>query len=76
MNTTSNTELTPAWRKWLLENLQQGCTHASILENMMQNNFSRAAATNFIAQIAAAHAINFVVEIKSETQKESVTAEK
>jgi len=58
MTTQSKMILTSAWRKWLVENLQQGCTQAALIESMMQNNFSYSSAVAYIAEVAAAHAIN------------------
>ncbi|NOT85700.1 MAG: 2-oxoglutarate-dependent dioxygenase [Methylococcaceae bacterium] len=52
--------LNAAWRKWLIENLQKGCTQESILASMLQNQFSHAVATAHIAAIAADIANNRV----------------
>lgn len=58
MNAHVNVTLTPAWRSWLIENLQRGCTHQSIIESMVKNNFTHAAATAHIAQVMAGSAKN------------------
>jgi prolyl 4-hydroxylase len=61
--------LTPAWRKWLIENLQRGCSHASLTEAMLQNHFPHAEATAHITQAAADLAENPVLEISGSPEK-------
>lgn len=59
-NTLVKMTLTTAWRKWLVENLQRGCTHDSILASMLQNQFTQAEASAHIATVAADLANNWV----------------
>ncbi|MEQ1637090.1 MAG: 2OG-Fe(II) oxygenase [Methylococcales bacterium] len=60
MNTQLSTPLNAAWRKWLIENLQKGCTHESLLTSMLQNEFSHTAAMAHIAAVEADIASNRV----------------
>jgi prolyl 4-hydroxylase len=62
MNTHVKMPLTAAWRKWLIENLQRGCTHDSLLAVMLQNQFTQADAFAHIATVATDLANNPIVE--------------
>lgn len=45
--------LSSTWQKWLLENIQRGCTHESLLAIMVENKFPLASAKAHIAATAA-----------------------
>lgn len=41
MNATVKMHLSTAWRQWLVENLQRGCTQESLIKAMVENRYSR-----------------------------------
>lgn len=45
-------EISPAWKDWIANNLQRGCTRQSMIESMVQANFDGVLAANCITCIA------------------------
>ncbi|MGZ5077430.1 MAG: 2-oxoglutarate-dependent dioxygenase, partial [Methylobacter sp.] len=46
-------DISPAWRDWIISNLQRGCTRQSMIEAMVQAQFDATVAADCIERTAA-----------------------
>ena len=49
---TKITHLSGTWQQWIQDNLARGCTHASLVEAMVRDNFDSAFAISSVYQLA------------------------